>query len=61
MLLDKWGAYSPQIIERSFTMETAITAAQAAGVSNVTLAVGAIIAIAAVVLGVGIIKGLLSK
>ena len=38
-----------------------IGAAETAGVSNVTLAVGAVIAIAAVVLGVGIIRGLLSR
>lgn len=38
-----------------------IAAAESAGVSNVTLAAGAVIAIAAVVLGIGIIKGLLSR
>lgn len=38
-----------------------ITAAQTEGVSNVTLAVGAVIAIAAVALGVSIIRGLLSR
>ena len=38
-----------------------IAAAQASGVSNVTLAVGAVIAIAAVVLGVGIIRSLLAR
>jgi hypothetical protein len=38
-----------------------INAAQTSGVSNVTLAVGAVIAIAAVALGVSIIRGLLSR
>jgi hypothetical protein len=38
-----------------------IGAAQTAGVSNVALAVGAVIAIAAVALGVSIIRGLLSR
>lgn len=38
-----------------------IAAAEAAGVSNVTLAVGAVIAIAAIVLGVSIIRSLLSR
>lgn len=38
-----------------------IGAAQTAGVSNVTLAVGAVVAIAAVALGISIIRGLLSR
>lgn len=38
-----------------------IAAAKTEGVSNVTLAVGAVIAIAAVALGVSIIRGLLSR
>lgn len=38
-----------------------IAAAKAEGISNVTLAVGAVIAIAAIALGVGIIRSLLSR
>ena len=42
-------------------IETAITAAQAAGISQVTLAIGAVVAICALVMGLNIVIGLLKK
>jgi hypothetical protein len=38
-----------------------IAAAQTSGISNVTLAVGAVIAVAAIVLGVGIVLSLMKR
>jgi hypothetical protein len=42
-------------------IEDAITAAQSAGISQVTLAIGAVVAICALVMGLNIIVGLLKK
>jgi hypothetical protein len=42
-------------------MAADINAAKADGVSNVTLAAGAVIAIAAIVLGIGVIRNLLAR
>lgn len=42
-------------------IEAAITAAQTAGISQVTLAIGAVVAICALVMGLNIIVGLMKK
>lgn len=42
-------------------IEASIAAAQASGISNVTLAVGAVIAVAAIVLGVSIVLSLMKR
>lgn len=55
------GVAAAAALPASAQVADAIAAAQSEGISNVTLAVGAIIAVAAVALGVSIIRSLLSR